>query len=105
STVRALASRLAARYGPGSLAATRGGQRYFAIPYVGVDFIILNTHRPLFADVRFRRAVSYALDRRTLASLGQGLGLPDRPADHYLPPGMPGASDTRVYPLRADPAK
>jgi peptide/nickel transport system substrate-binding protein len=105
ATVRALTADLAARYGPGSAAAAHGDQRYFATPVVGVEFFILNTHRPLFRDVRLRQAVNFAIDRGTLAPLGNGFGGADRPADHYLPPGLPGASDAKVYPLRADPAK
>jgi ABC-type oligopeptide transport system substrate-binding subunit len=104
-STKALASQLAARYGPGSAAAAHGSQRYFATPVVDVDFFILNTHRRLFADARLRRAVNYAIDRRTLASLGNGVGGSDVPADHYLPPGFAGAKDTHVYPLRPDVAK
>jgi YVTN family beta-propeller protein len=104
-STKALASQLAARYGPGSAAAARGGQRYFATPVLDVDFFILNPHRPLFADARMRRAVNYAIDRRTLASLGNGAGGSDLPADHYLPPGFAGAKNTHVYPLRPNVAR
>jgi ABC-type transport system substrate-binding protein len=53
-----------------------------------------------------RQAVNYAIDRRTLAALGDGYqALPESPTDHYLPPGMLGFRDVRVYPLTADPAK
>ena len=66
----------------------------------------LPTHRPLFRDVRVRRAVNYALDRRELAALGDGfLRLPSRPTDHYLPPGMSGYRDVSVYPPAPDLAK
>jgi ABC-type oligopeptide transport system substrate-binding subunit len=58
------AARLARRYGPGR----RGEQRYFVDPEAQLDMLALNTHRPLFADARPRRAVGYALDRRTLAA-------------------------------------
>lgn len=101
-----LASKLAARYGPRSRAAAHGRQQYFINPSPGLDFLYLNTHRPLFSDVRLRRAVSYAIDRRKLAKLGDGsLPLPERPADHYLPPGMPGFTNAHVYPLTPDLAK
>jgi YVTN family beta-propeller protein len=62
-------SRIASRYGPGSPAAQQGRQRYFASYSLGVDYITLNTHRPLFADVRLRQAANYAVDRRQLVAL------------------------------------
>src|SRR5437588_13125105 len=52
-----------------------------------------------------REAVNYAVDRRRLAQLIPGSALPDRPADHYLPPGMPGYNQAHVYPLGGDLAK
>jgi ABC-type transport system substrate-binding protein len=53
-----------------------------------------------------RQAVNYAIDRRTLAVLGDGYqALPESPTDHYLPAGMPGFRDVRVYPLTPDAAK
>jgi YVTN family beta-propeller protein len=97
------ARRLAARYGPASAAAKRGHQQYFVNPQKTLDFLPLNTHRPLFADARLRRAVNYAIDRTALARLGHlGSPLPERPFDHYLPPGVPGYSNLRIYPLRPD---
>ena len=62
------AAKLAARYGPGSAAAKSGRQRYFVDPLLGFDFLTLNTHRPLFSDLRLRQAVNYAIDRRALAA-------------------------------------
>ena len=104
--LQALASQLAARYGPGSPAAPRGRQQYFADPLPEVDFFVLNTHRPLFSDTPMRQAVNYAIDRRALAQVGYpGLPLPEHPTDHYLPPGMPGYRDVHIYPLTPDPAK
>ena len=97
--------RLSARYGPGSPAARRGRQRYFVHPALGVDFLWLNLQRPLFSDVRLRRAVNYAVDRRELARLGNAFtGLPEEPTDQYLPPGMPGYKDARIYPFSPDVA-
>jgi peptide/nickel transport system substrate-binding protein len=99
TTLPAIASRLAARYGPGSAAAARGRQQYFVNPGVQLDYFDLNTHRTLFSDVRVRQAVNYAIDRRALARLGDFFEpLPERPTDHYLPPGMPGFRDVHVYP-------
>jgi Bacterial extracellular solute-binding proteins, family 5 Middle len=78
------AARLAGRYGPGSKAATKGRQQFFVDPLVGLDFLQLNTHRPLFRDLRLRQAVNYAIDRRALARLGSPFGYPLRPID--VPP-------------------
>jgi YVTN family beta-propeller protein len=104
--IAALDSELAARYGPGSPAARGVGQRYFINPVLQLDYFDLNTHRPLFSDVRLREAVNYAIDRRALAALGDGYQpLPEHPTDHYLPPGMPGFRETPVYPLTPDLAR
>ena len=104
--VSTIASELAARYRPGSRAAATGAQRYFVNPQPALNYFYLNTHRPLFSDVRLRQAVNYAIDRQALAQLGNGvLPLPERPADHYLPRGIPGATSARIYPLTPDLAK
>jgi YVTN family beta-propeller protein len=96
---------LAARYGPDSQAAKHGTQQYFVNPWLNIDFFVLNTHRPLFSDVRLRRAVNYAVDRRALATLGAPLDAGRAvPTDHYLPPEIPGFVNRRSYPLAADPA-
>ncbi|MGZ4331058.1 MAG: BTAD domain-containing putative transcriptional regulator [Solirubrobacteraceae bacterium] len=98
-----LAAQLAAHYGPGSPAARSGRQQYFVNPLLELDYVLLNTRRPLFSSVRMRQAVNYAIDRRTLAALGDGFeALPERPTDHYLPPGMAGFRDVNVYPLTPD---
>jgi peptide/nickel transport system substrate-binding protein len=101
----AAVSRLARQYGPGSEAAKKGRQQYFLNPSPTLAFIALNTHRPLFRDVRLRKAVNYALDRRAIARLGNPYEpLPERPTDQYLPPGIPGFADARIYPLTPDVA-
>ncbi|HET7047977.1 MAG TPA: ABC transporter substrate-binding protein [Solirubrobacteraceae bacterium] len=105
STVSALAARLDARYGPRSPAAAHHRQQYFEQLLPGLNFLILNTHRPLFSDRRLRQAVNYAVDRRSLARLGGGYGSADHPASQYLPPGIPGYSHAPAYPLTPDLAK
>ena len=103
ASTRADVARIAARYGPASPAARKGGQQYFVNPQLGVDFIVLNTHRPLFRDVRLRRAVNYAIDRRALARIGGVCDArPKRPTDQYLPPGMPGFKNAHIYPFTPD---
>ncbi|HEX5812283.1 MAG TPA: ABC transporter substrate-binding protein [Pseudonocardia sp.] len=100
------AARLAARYGPRSPAARRGHQQYFVSPSQQLDYFALNTHRPLFADARLRRAVNYAIDRPALARLGDMyIPLPEHPTDHYLPPAVPGYRDTHAYPRTPDLTK
>ena len=89
------AARLAARYGPGSPAAQNGRQRYFVNKELATRIIVLNTHRPLFRDVRLRRATNYAIDRRKLNEIvGDML-----PSDQYLPFDMPGFKDVDIYPF------
>ena len=101
-----LARGLAKRYGPGSEAAKNGRQRYFPDTPPELDFYVLNTHRGIFRDVRLRRAVNYAIDRRALARLGDFyVRLPEHPTDQYLPPGMPGFVDEHIYPFTPDLAK
>ena len=106
TTIAPRAARLAARYGPGSPAAARGRQQYFVNPGLQLDYFDLNTHRTLFSDVRVRQAVNYAINRRALARLGDSFqAVPERPTDHYLPPGMPGYRDAHVYPTTPNVAK
>jgi len=96
------ARRLESRYGPGSAAARAGRQRYFAHPLLHLNYLAFNTSRGPFASARLRRAVNYAIDRRALAPEGLFYGLPATPTDEYLPPGMPGYRDARIYPLTPD---
>jgi YVTN family beta-propeller protein len=97
---------LRARYGPASAAARDGRQRYFVNPTLALGYLALNASRPLFSDVRLRRAVNYAIDRRALARQGHprlaGGDFPLIPTDQYLPPTMPGASPERLYPPAGD---
>ena len=90
--------RLARRYGPASPAARAGRQRYFLNPALGLDYLSLNTNRPLFARLSLRRAVNYAIDRRALARLGFDNPSPARPTDQYLPPTIAGFREANVYP-------
>ncbi len=82
------------RYGAKSAAARNGTQRYHLAPFPVVDMVVFNTRRPLFRDLQLRRAVNYALDRPALAAVR---GEP--PADHYIPPAVPGYRDRHVYPI------
>jgi YVTN family beta-propeller protein len=93
-----LDARLERRYGPRSPAARAGRQQYFTTPGLSVFYLIFNTRRPLFADARMRRAVNFAIDRRTLAAT-RGLAETAQPTDQYIPPGVPGFEDAAIYPL------
>ena len=97
-------AKLRARYGPASAAARNGKQQYFVSPTLALAFLNLNTSRPLFSDVRLRKAVNYAIDRRALARHGGFVSgpFPAIPSDQYLPPTMPGASRTALYPPASD---
>jgi YVTN family beta-propeller protein len=94
-------ARLEARYGPHSAAARAGRQRYFSVPMLEVQYLALNTERPLFAKVRLRRAVNYALDRRALSAV-MAPSTFGQPTDQYIPPGMRGFRDAEVYPFTPD---
>ena len=97
---------LAARDGPASDAARDGQAAGFSVnPALALGALVLNTSRPLFADARLRKAVNYAIDRRALAHIGHfrfSGDLPAIPTAQYLPPMMPGASRTPLYPLGGD---
>ena len=87
--------RLVKRYGPGSEAARAGRQQVFTQPAPNIYFFIFNTHHGPFADVRLRRAVNFAIDRRALA-LHTGArrdGTTDRPAHPAWHAGLRGRRD------------
>jgi ABC-type transport system substrate-binding protein len=55
---------------------------------------VLNTERPLFRDVRMRRAVNYALDRPALSA-----SFHDTPGDGIVPPSVDGFPPGTIYPI------
>jgi serine/threonine-protein kinase len=87
-------------YGAGSAAARLGRQRYFRLPMPWEDGLVLNASRPLFADVRIRRAVNYALDRQALST-----AFNDDASDEIVPPAVVGFRAGTIYPLTPDLAK
>ncbi len=102
---RAAGPRLESAYGPRSDAARAGHQQYFVSEALGARILHMNTSRPLFSDVRLRRAVNYAIDRSALAAQGRRAAEVNpfnagAPTDDYLPRSAAGAEDFQVYPLR-----
>ena len=84
---------------PDTAAALAAGDRYRRTPYNRIQFFAFNTDRPLFRDVRMRRAVQYALDRQALADADPAGGLP---TTRLFYPSIVGYDDTPLYPLRGD---
>ena len=74
--------------------------RFFVRPGLRLRHIVFNNARPLFRDnVRLRKAVSFALNRRELALAATTAPLGYRLTDQYLPPSLPGYRDAKLYPL------
>jgi DNA-binding SARP family transcriptional activator/ABC-type transport system substrate-binding protein len=84
---------------PGTQAARAAGDRYQLTPYLGLQYFAFGYKRPLFANLRMRRAVQYALDRQALATADERGGLP---ATRLLAPGVRGYEESPLYPPRGD---
>lgn len=93
-------SNLARQFGPGSDAAKDGKQQYFVNPQLRVDYLAMNTSRPLFKDPKLRQAVNFAIDRTAI--LRQSGAFAGRPTDQYLPPLILGYEETDIYPFSPD---
>ena len=86
------ARRLAAKYGVNK-------SQFFVQPGLTFRGYAFNTSRPLFRDnPQLRRAVNFAIDRPALRR-AEGGQFSSRLTDQYLPPGMAGFKDARIYPL------
>jgi YVTN family beta-propeller protein len=94
----ATARRLEHQYGASSQAARAGRQQLFTQPAPNIYYFLFNARRGPFADVRLRKAVNFAIDRRALAA-NTGVGEVGRPTDQHIPPGLPGFEDAAIYPL------
>lgn len=87
------ARRLVAKYGINK-------SQFFLAPGSVFRGYVFNMSRPLFRNnLRLRQAVNFAIDRSALRRAGGG-PFESRLTDQYLPPGMPGFKDARIYPLR-----
>ncbi|MDP9303057.1 MAG: ABC transporter substrate-binding protein [Actinomycetota bacterium] len=69
-------------------------------PQRATMFLFLDTTQPPFRDIRVRRAVNYAIDRRRLVELGGGPAL-RQPTCQVIPPTVPGY--VRYCPYTLDP--
>lgn len=86
------ARKLAAKYGVNK-------SQFFLQPGSTFRGYAFNTSRPLFRDnPQLRRAVNFAIDRAGLRRAAGG-PLSSRLTDQYLPPGMAGFRDARIYSL------
>jgi ABC-type transport system substrate-binding protein len=88
-------AQLQARYG-------KNKKQYFVYPTIETNYFALNTRR-VFANVKFRKAVNYGIDRLALIKTqGKNSGLP---TDQLLPPLIAGYTAAHIYPNRADVKK
>jgi YVTN family beta-propeller protein len=62
--------------------------RLYDSPVLGTGFLSLDSSRPPFDDLRARRALNFAVDRRKAIELGEG-PLLARLTCQLMPPGMP----------------
>ena len=79
-------------FGLASRAGRSGSARYLPSPAPGFDGLAFNTKRPLFRDVRMRRAVAHALDRRALAAV-----FGDQASDRLIPTAVRGPGGNIAY--------
>ncbi|HEX2427071.1 MAG TPA: ABC transporter substrate-binding protein, partial [Gaiellaceae bacterium] len=88
---------------PDTAAARAAGKRYRLTPdsTPSIEFYAFNYDRSLFADIRMRRAVQYALDRRALVDASP-TGSAGLPATRLLSSGVPGYDERPLYQLRSN---
>jgi peptide/nickel transport system substrate-binding protein len=82
------------------LAATHPRQLHF-VPQLATTFVFLNTRVRPFDDVRVRRAINYAIDRREVANLHGGAAVA-QPTCQVLPPLLIGFRRYCHYTADAD---
>jgi peptide/nickel transport system substrate-binding protein len=76
--------------------------RFFVAPTATLRWFVLNTAGALFKNnPMLRQAVNFALDRKALAQNWPG-PLAGIATDQYLPPGIPGFRNARIYPFTPD---
>jgi ABC-type oligopeptide transport system substrate-binding subunit len=62
----------------------------FRYPYPGTWYLLPQTTKAPFDNLKVRRAVSQAVDRENVVKVAQGFAIP---AHSMIPPGFPGATD------------
>jgi len=73
--------------------------RFYVRPQLSVSYLALNNDRPIFkGNLKLRKAINFAIDRRAILSQGGYLG--GKRTDQILPPGMAGFKDADLYPLK-----
>jgi peptide/nickel transport system substrate-binding protein len=82
--------------------ATRHPERLHTSATPSLFFLWMNVREPPFDDVRVRRALNYAVDRRLVAELEGGDPLA-HPACHFVAPGHPGYTPACEYTRDAGP--
>ena len=76
--------------------------RFWVMPGLTVATLALNSSRPLFKDnAKLRRAVNLAMDRSHFISDKSV----STDTDRYVPPGVPGYTDRKIYPRMGDQAR
>jgi peptide/nickel transport system substrate-binding protein len=70
-------------------------------PQQATTFVFLNVRRPPFDDVRVRRALNYAVDRKRVAELHGGVLLA-QPTCQIVPPTVPGYARYCPYTIAPD---
>ena len=73
----------------GRVLALGAADRVSTAPEPFVTYLFLNTREPPFDDVRVRRALNYAVDRRRMVELAGGSGVAGLTCQ-VIPPGLPG---------------
>jgi oligopeptide transport system substrate-binding protein len=62
----------------------------FRYPYPGTWYLLPQTTKPPFDNLKVRKAVAHAIDRENVVKVSQGFAIP---AWSMIPPGFPGAID------------
>jgi peptide/nickel transport system substrate-binding protein len=81
--------------------AARFPRQVHLVPQRATAFVFLNTRRPPFDDVRVRRALNYAVDRRKMVDLHGGPAVAE-PTCQVVPPTVPGYSRHCPYTIEPD---
>ena len=72
---------------------------FWAKPGLTLRMLAFNSARPLFRNnPKLRQAINFALDRQALQGTSGG-PIASSLTDQYLPSGVPGFSDSKIYPL------